>query len=322
MNKKQIIIIASVVVTVGISVLLFFLLKKDSNYPEEPITQKVLSTSFKEGIDTTSLPLVPGDDYELYTVSQKVKLEYLETMASDLGLTLTDSEEGLFYQWDKGSSQIFYDLTKNVVLMTLKDGIPSDEAEITGYSFKLFVKKYFKEDWDYDVFKSEKRSTGETVYYANRLIDKIPIEMRENNQETDYIATKDGKILYAQILLTIFDKENIQVPIISTSELVNYIDSKYYPKEIYPSYSTLQSTILKQVNYLSEDFEEIANTIGNCKSTSSKVIYLYKSFNQELLTPVYKLESECTVTYEEEEYSVPAVMYVNAIDPDYISIPE
>ena len=83
-----------------------------------------------------------------------------------------------------------------------------------------------------------------------------------------------------------------------------------------------RDSLLKEIDYLSEDLEEVLNTLKNCESTSSDLIYYYKSFDQEYLTPVYKLDALCEVSYNNETYSIPAIAYVNAIDPQYVYIPE
>ncbi|MBU1120030.1 hypothetical protein KKA50_02455, partial [Patescibacteria group bacterium] len=104
--------------------------------------------------------------------------------------------------------------------------------------------------------------------------------------------------------------------------LDKYVNLSSYPKEIYPNYGPLQTTILDSVDYKSEDFDNIAKTLSNCKSNSSSIIYLYKSLNQGNLTPVYKLDLQCELTYKDTVYTIPAIGYVNAIDPKYISTAE
>jgi hypothetical protein len=185
------------------------------------------------------------------------------------------------------------------------------------------VNKYFSKDWKYTVFETEKRSGGEVVSYAKRKINTDDVvESKIFNKYTDYLALKDGKIIYGKILLTDFEETELDAPLIDSTKLNELINIKGYPKEVFADYSVLQSSVLKDVDYLSDEFEELADTLSNCVSSSNSVVYLYKSFSQTYLTPIYKIDMQCTVEYNSQQYSIPAVAYVNAINPEYISIPE
>jgi len=308
-----------------LALLLYILLVNDKpKYPEQPIKQdSILQT--EDQIDLGSTTIDNQGEYLLWQISNQVKLEAVQNMIASLGseFKLEDSQDGVFYKWTYEDDQFFYDITKNHILFQYTEGIQFDSVELTDTTFSTFVNKYFKENWKYKVFKNEKGTNGETIYYAKRILSEdIYVESREHNQQTDYLALKDGKIVYGKILLTKFTPTDIQLPLISQEQLNKYLNLKEYPKEIYPQYSALEDSLLSQIDYLSEEFEELAQTLANCKSTSSEVVYLYKSFDQELLTPVYKLEAQCELTYEEKQYSVPAIAYVNAIDPEYVYIPE
>jgi hypothetical protein len=325
LSKKNIIIGAIIIFFLLLSVLLFILLRNGgTKYPEQPIKQdSILQT--EDEIDLGSTTIDNQGEYFLWQISNQVKLEAVQDMVASLGteFTLEDSQDGVFYKWSSDDDQIFYDITKNFLLFQYSEGIQFDSVELTDTTFSTFVNKYFKEDWKYKIFETEKGTNGETIYYAKRILsDDIYVESREHNQQTDYLALKDGKIVYGKILLTKFTTTDIQLPLISQEQLNTYLNLKEYPKEIYPQYSALEDSLLSQIDYLSDEFEELAETMANCKSTSSEVVYLYKSFDQELLTPVYKLDAQCELTYEEKQDSVPAIAYVNAIDPEYVYIPE
>jgi hypothetical protein len=325
LNKKNIIIGAIVIFLVLLVISLLFLLKGDKvQYPDQPIRQNSLLKS-EDKIDLGSTRIENQSDYFLWQISNQVKLEAVKEMIKSINseFTLSDSQEGVFYQWSQREDEIFYDITKNYLIFRYTEGIDFDEAEITNTSFATFVNKYFDQQWQYNVFKNEKGSNGETIYFAKRtLYEDINVEVREHNQQTDYLALKDGKIIYGKLLLTQFVKTDIQLPLATQNQLNAYLNLKEYPKEIYPQYGALGDSLLKELDYLSEQFEELTETLSNCKSTSSEVVYLYKSFDQELLTPVYKLDTQCELTYEGKQYSVPAIAYVNAIDPEYVYIPE
>ncbi len=323
-NKNKIIILIIAVAIIGSALFFLFFNKEKTKYPEQPIEQKSLTTTDQDiNLDKTDID--NDEDYPLWQISNSVKLSSVEKMIAGLSseFKLIDSLEGEFYRWSNENDEIIYDLEKNYLIFSYAEGIPLDEVEITNNSFSNFVKKYFDQKWQYTVFKNEKEVNGETIYYAKRVLEnESEVEVREHNQQTDYLALKDGEIIYGKILLTNFIESEISVPLISNEDLNKYLNTADYPKEIYPQYGGIRESVLNEVDYLSEEFEELDKTLDNCKSTSSEVIYLYKSFDQQLLTPVYKLEVQCEVTYKEQQYSVPAIAYVNAVDPEYLYVPE
>jgi len=326
MTKKRAIIIG-IISLVAISAVILIAINFDSfnnekgHYPKEPLEQNVLSKSEAKKLDLSKTNIPDQNDLQVYSLSEELKVEDMKNLASDLNISLTTSEKSSFYQWGKDTgNMIVYDLIKNLAIINIKNGIDFDEAEVTSVTFSNIVRKFFGEEWKYTVFKTERRDTGETVYYAKRLLNNgFPIEMKEHNQQTDYIASKNGKIMYMKFMLTEFTNTNTIVPLIASSELLDYINIKEYPKEIYPIFTTLQSTVFKDINYVSSEFDEITKTLDNCKGASSKIVYLYTSMKQKTLLPVYRIDSECSVEYKGKEYFVPAVVYINAIDPKYIS---
>jgi len=325
LNKKNILILVIIIVVViVISLVIYFFTKGENKYPDQPIEQKSLTSSdLNIGVNKFVEP--KDSKYFLWTVSNSVKLNSVQKMVQSLSsnFELVDSEEGVYYNWKNGTDEILYDTLKNYLLFNHSEGILMDEAEINANVFSKFVKNFFDVDWQYNVFKNEKGSNGETIYYAKRILEEnINIEVREHNQQTDYLAMKNGKIIYGKLLLTEFEKTDIQLPLITSQQLIQYINADEYPKEIYPQLNALRDSLLKEIDYLSEDLEEVLNTLKNCESTSSDLIYYYKSFDQKYLTPVYKLDALCEVSYEDEVYSIPAIAYVNAIDPQYVYIPE
>ena len=325
-KRKNIIISILVVALLLLSTIAIYnlFLKETSNYPEDPVEQKSLTPSDGR-IDTAGM-IVDGDvEQYIWQISNQVKLDLVREMVDSLngGFKIIDSEEGEYYQWSNGRDEILFDISKNYLLFQYTEGITFNEAEITNNSFSNFVNQYYKEGWKYDVFKSEKSPGGEIVYYAKRLLtEDLVVEAREHYQQTDYLALKNGKIVYGKLLLANFIQTDILVPLVDTGSLSKYLNLPEYPKEIYPQYGALSGTVLDKVDYLSEEFEEIAESLDNCKAITSKVIYLYKSFDQDLLTPVFRMDVECEITYDNQAYSVPAVAYINAIDPEYVTIPE
>lgn len=323
-KKKKIILLVIIgVFVIALIIALYLVFRSQSNkYPKDAISQGSLNST-SETIALGDTTIEASDGY-LYTVSKAVILEKVAAFAKNImpKSIQTINETGSYYEWQYGDDYVIYELEQNTVIFALKQGITWNEASINGYSFTQFINNYFGKNWSYSTPEGEKQSTGETIYYVKRIVEGLNVEMVLNNQSTDYLATKNGKIVYGKILVSEFNKVGNKLPLISSSDLDKYLNLESYPKEIYPEYGTIQNTILSLVDYKSEDFDNITNTLSNCKSTSSSIIYLYKSLTQGNLTPVYKLDLQCELIYKETKYTIPAVGYVNAIDPKYVSTAE
>ena len=322
-NKRNLIIILGslLLIITGVVIYLFFFAPEKKTYIKEPISQTSLYSTeqditLKESFDASEKPL--------YAISNKTAVENINEMISTLKLTVKEStkEDGGFYTWSGNDWNFFYDLTTNQLIFSISDGVDIGVVELNEYAFSGFVKTYFSQDWEYEIFETEKRSDGATVSYAKRKIGEDIIETKIQNKYTDYLGFKNGKIVYGKILLTQFDDLSLYAQLIDSGELNRLINVKGYPKEIFVDYSVLQSTVLQKVDYLGPSFEELTETVDNCVSNNVEIVYLYRSFDETYLTPVYKIDAQCTVEYEDESHSVPATVYVNAIDPEYVSMPE
>lgn len=309
----KIVIIVGIVLVIIITVILILVLKKNPDYPKEPISQSSLGIS-NENI-TLNISNLESSERPLLGVSNEVILDQVTTFVKTINPSLKQSivEQGEFYNWKYKNQYVSYDLTQNILEFSVPSGISWDEASITGDSFTRFVKKYFNKDWTYAL-----SSSGDGTYYANRTFSGQKIVTTDYREQTDTLGYKDGKITYGRILLTEFFDSKVTLPLMSESKLKQYINVKNYPKEIYPIFSSLQDNVLKEVNYLSDDFETIVNTLNNCKGASAEIVYLYKRLTQETLTPVYKMDLTCDITYKNQIYSVPATAYVSAIEPEYV----
>lgn len=325
MNKKRktILIISFTLLFVGVCVGVYFLLTiPPKTYPKDPVKQTSLYTTSQK-IDFSNKDL-ESTDYPLLGVSNTVILEDVGKFAIQLDpkMKQTSSVVGKFYKWENKENYVIYELEQNTVLFSLSNGITWNEADISSYTFKSFLKQYFGKDWEYKVSLNQKDYDGFTVYYANRLFKNHLIQTNQFNGETDYLAFKNGKIMHGKILVTEFFNTEKTLPLLNARNLQKYINLDNYPKEIYPNYSTLADSVLKEISYLSDDFEKVANSVDNCAGETVEIVYLYKNFSQETLTPVYKISLQCEVTYKNTKYTIPAIGYVNAVDPKYISTPE
>lgn len=320
MNKKAktIFVIVGTILVIIFVILFFVLINIKGNYPKEPIKQTSLYYSNQKiGLELSDLE---SKEYPLIGISNSVVLEKVKEFvtAIDPKMTQTIIEEGSYYKWENGTNFVIYELSRNTVAFKLKEGIVWDEVDITKYSFSAFTKKYFGKEYEYELSLKELNADGSMLYYANRKFQQQLIEMAENKKQTDYLGIKDGKVVYGKIFLTEFTNTKFVLPTLDKQGLIGYINIKNYPKEIYPNFSTLQTSVLKEVSYLSDDFVLITETLKDCKGDNVSVVYLYKSFVQEYLMPVYKIDVMCEVSYKGKEYAVPATVYTNAVEPEYV----
>jgi len=322
-KKKTILLIVIGLFLIALIIALYFVIRAQTNsYVKDPITQESLSRENKK-ISLGNINIEKSDGI-LYTIENKVMLDQVEAfvLRVDSKLQQTEKEEGSYYEWINGNNYVIYDLEDNTVAFGIEKGIAWNEVSLTEYSFVQFAKEYFNKDWAYTISSSKKMNNEEMVFFANREIGDFKIVTILENQATDYLDIKNGKIIYGKFLLTEFISTEKKVPLISSTDLNKYLNVLGYPKEIHPEFGSLRTTILTEIDYKGDEFEKVINTLSNCKSNSSSVVYLYKSFDQDNLTPVYKLDLQCEVEYKKVVHTIPAIGYVNAIDPQFVATEE
>ncbi len=321
MEKKKILLVGIIIIVAIVTAVAIYFIIKNQNKDTSTNTVQQESLSFSNQKIELGDVNVKEKEALIYTISSSVSLSKVESFVknTDPEMKIGTQEEGNYYRWKNGEDSVIYTLDQNYLIFNFTEGIPWNESSLTAYSFTQFVEKYFEKQWTYTLTHSQKGDSGETIYYATRKIGDVNMETVFDRQQTDYLAMKNGEVIYGKILLVdILDDPKV-LPLISTSLLEDYINLSTYPKEIYPIYGSTQSTILSEIDYKSEEFEDIANTLSNCKSNSASLAYLYKRMDQGDLTPVYKLDLTCEITYQKTQYDIPAIGYINAIDPEYIS---
>lgn len=326
-KKKIILFIIGSLILLSLAILSWYLISNigKKNYPKEPIAQESLPAYENRKISLTELKDNEQLDYKLWSISSKTNLEGIEKMIDEIGLVLEiDMEkEGEYYLWGDLENDYFeYYLSKNSLIFNIEDGIAWDEAELTANSFSEFAKKYLGKDWKYEIVRKDRFSSG-YIYYAKRLLETdSAVETMELHNETDYLMMQNGKIMFGEFLLTEFVDTKITIPLIKLSDLNKVLNLSGYPKIISSKPSEIAVALSIEDNYLNEEILDIQEGIRDCSATNYNIVYLYKTFAQSYLTPVYKLSLECKVDYNSKEYQVPAIGYVNAINMDYVYTPE
>ena len=63
----------------------------------------------------------------------------------------------------------------------------------------------------------------------------------------------------------------------------------------------------------------VIESVQDCNPTDISLVYYYPEATGVYILPAYKLTCLSTAIYEGTEYSVPAIVYTNAVSPEYIS---
>lgn len=320
-KRKKIILIVSIIAVLTVGTIIFFLTReKKDDVLQTELEQKALTTKGSRNVTLGKVRFPSESGYYIWEVTNRLSLDTLKSLSSDLGFKLEDSVSGHFYRWVKGDDAIFYEIDANTVMfmgegLLVVDNMEAEPEEI----ISQVVKKYFGKEWRYKVTSVERRSKGETVYFLNRYLDsKNIIEIANVDSDTDYIALKDGNIVYAKFLLSEFENTQKKTELIEYRELDQEINKKSYPKDFYAKIGSLDSEIQKEMRYDRDLYEYFYNNIGKCEAVEVSVVYLYKHMSQGVLTPVYKVTAQCYSMYKKEEILVPSVFYVNAIDLKYL----
>jgi len=321
-NRKFFIFITIILVLLFILFLIFILSKKkEKDYLATPIEQTTLSKSAKKVLFNNQTKWSVDSNYYLWEVKKDVKLEKIKEIANAKNFQLKYSKEGYTYQWEKNSDKIIYNLSTNILTILGSDIITlEDLSSVTSETFSSIASKYFNSDWDYEIFETEKREKGETVYFAKRIIDKRNrIEIGSHKHQTDYIAIKNDQIVYARFLLAEFGNTKQIVPLLPQKELEKYVNQDKYPKSVYPKTDVLNNDpVFEDIEYVTNEYNKVLGSINNCQVENTNIVYLYQNISQKYLTPVYRLDTICQMTYKDNSYFVPSIWYVNAIEPNLI----
>ncbi|HBB64805.1 MAG: hypothetical protein UR34_C0002G0077 [candidate division WS6 bacterium GW2011_GWC1_33_20] len=310
-NKKVLL----VVIIFLLLVFLILILLPKNKYPKEPLVMRNLGNSTKE-VDISSL-LLQEQDIKILFVEPKVHISLVEEMINTMGLDLDrrDIKENSLIKWSGGGNEFTYDAITDSVSFNLTKEVnllPGIEG------FSQIFNQYLGIDYEFILEREEINTDEEHTYFASRVNDELPIQYGQYFGYSDKLSfDKEERLISGELLLAEITEYDMYIPTIKKSDLTKYINIESYPKEHYVDTSVLADTL--DLYYLDDAWEEIENSITNCKASQSELILLYKNSEQGYLLPVFKILSNCDVEYKSDMYSVPTTFYVNAVDTDYIA---
>ena len=322
MEKKQKLIIGIVggclviIVTLMISVLT----KKDKTdeYPSKTVSIESVKTddtelNIKNGINVSN-----EKNYHYYKLSPVDTS--IQTFMSKLGIDLKkqDVQSEYLSLWSTGESYVSFDSSNNYLQFSLEDPIAVRYDLTNNIGIEKWMKDIFEVDQKYEILESY--DNGESQYiYGNILLENIKVEFKGRDDKATILLILDnwGYLKGGSIVLFGTIEEEYSLPSIDIETLSSVINDAIYPKEVFPDVSGLYDSI--DLPYISQEWRDIENSADSCEIVDGEIVYLYSDSFQSYLLPVYKLDAFCEVYYEEESYSVPAIVYTNAVSPEYIS---
>jgi len=318
-SKKTALIVLAIFIGIIIVVFVFVILSgTKKKYPEDPVKMKNLGSSNQQ-LEISSLDIqIEQKDLPLYYVRPKIHINQVEEMIDRMGLSLQrkDIVKDSYIEWSDGENKFVYDSVLDSVSFQLTRRITLERGEA---SFSTAFKRYFDLDYEFKLVRERKNLDGGITYYGSRLLDNIPMQYGANYEYTDILSfNTQGNLESGKLLLAEIERYDFYIPLINKRELNEYINTREYPKEHYIDTSVL--TDILDIDYLDDEWSKIENTLDDCRARSLETIFLYKTSNQGYLLPVFKILSNCKVVASDNEYTVPATFYVNAVDPRYVSL--
>lgn len=318
-----IIAIAIVALVVFVAVLLFRNRQEKVLLENHSVEQKSLPTTpvFSPLIDIKNASFTSDVEYEIYEITNNLKLSFIEILVSKHSLKPTDSVNmKFFYMWEGEGKVVRYDANTNVVTIVGRDMIELDSTKVDNMIFSKIAKEYFGEDWEYSEITEEMNTNKDIIYLAKRKLGNGSyVEVINRKNETDRMTVdSNGKFLSGSFLVASFRETGEYVTLVSKRELIDLIKKGKYPKEFLLHTYSLPSDVSMKLAYDAESYRKLKNSASNCSSKQVEVVYYYKGMEQKWLLPVYKVNAECEVNLDGETYVIPATMFVNAVEQKYI----
>lgn len=318
-NKKTAILITVgftsliVLITVGI-----IYLSGRKKYPEEPLLAQNLGTS-EVGIDISEMKRDTDiTDVPVYSVKPNLHISEVEDMINQVGLSLerNDIVKDSYIEWRDDENLFTYDSVLDTLTFQISRSI-SVERGIGGFS-DIFS-RYFDVEYEFTLVQEKKNADGGITYYASRVIGDIPIQFGSKYEYSDILKfDKEGNLESGSLLLAEIQEYDYYLPLITQKELTEFVNLNEYPKEYHLDTGVLMDML--EINYLDDQWGEIEESVSDCNGGDSDLVFLFKNSNQGALLPVFKISSICKVYKSNLEYSVPAIFYVNAVNPKYVTL--
>jgi hypothetical protein len=259
---------------------------------------------------------------------ESIQATKLPLIINNLGLNYDSQkllEQGL-KSWEKGKSRAIFNDATETISFELEDPLTTSESKfLTRKNADDFINSLLKTlgfPNEYRVIDYEELPSEVRIKFSIVTPTEEVIERGGDDEFTDsLILTREGAIKSGRLTtIQVIELEEADfVSIIHPTQIQSLSSYQDFPKEI-----SQRLPLSNDIEYLLEDTDEsyVLTPIAKTYETNKmEIIYLFDPLKSVYITPVYKLLSEGEITYNGEEYIVPALIYLNAIDPKSVYIP-
>lgn len=333
-NKKLILIIGGIAIIATVAIAVIFLTKGDSLIEEPKKTPDfLLETSIGENdfqvTDTRDLDNLDSSA-SIYFTEDITNVSTVEKLIDTMGFNFERNKSTVetHFSWGDENSDAYFNYfpETNILKINVRTSIKA-VINLTRDNAEEVVNRYLNSlglNYEYEMIKMETTTDTNTVYMS-RMLDGYPVETSNRYGATDYLMFSDhGELMYAELLFAKFTNEfNYDVPLIDTEDLLTVINDAGYPKEIRVDDVDFINTTVPTTTYIEGEYSDsvstVLETVKDCNPTDISLIYYYPQEVGVYVLPTYKINCISAVTYKDSEYSVPSVVYTNAVSPEYIS---
>lgn len=330
-----------------VGILLYLFVRNSENTPEYDSPTELITQPFN--FDTSVRIDIPDSlvgeinavrSLSVYKISDETHLSNVSSFISKVGLESWKMENfgGIYYLWTDNNEEtsyylIDYDLGQDKVFIRLPDPIQiSSEISIpsVGDESTLFLESFVKEYLDRDVkYTNQKisRNGGTTTIEANRLIGDKKTMLSGLSEFTDYIKiTENGELLEAQVYLFELEEIGYSVGMIQPELMQRLLNRSDFPKDIHRMLPIGWSSDSSDDLFLGDVHKEVLDAseqaIDNCTVEDIQIVYYYSSRNiTKYISPTFRMYCVGEVTIDGSRYDVPLVVYANALDPEFVFVP-
>lgn len=246
--------------------------------------------------------------------------------------------ENVLYIWSSSSDYVEYVPESQSLVAQFGDPVQintntqlnSTESgkQVLEYVYSNYLNKQFK-------FTNVKIVQDGKKYHiqGNRLINNRPLFLPDTNSYSDSIVVDDNSNLYeVRATLVEYEQEGYElVKLVHPSNLAQILKDANYPKEIFQGFnSQIAEDIKNGANTLdpSKGMDNVDGTeydLPNATFASAKsvdLVYYYAGNTYKQLSPTYRIVGEGEIVVSGKKYSVPVIVFANALDPERVYVPE
>ncbi len=294
------------------------------NYPNQRITiqQSVISNfEFEE------------KELEVYSIVERNNADVVDRFLTKISKSLNrQNVSNIIILWTSATDFAQYDVSRDEMFFRFSEPLSLTEIPITIVTnenakqyLDEFVSKYLQLEYEYTNVKLTKVDSNFRIE-ANRSIEGYPLHVPGVDTYSDYLLVEpDGDIVEGRLRLINYTTDGvISIKPVHPTNLNRLISRTDYPKEVnqdFPDGLEKEQSERDAPGDIDENalkFPKVTNTVGKELS----IVYFFATTDYKKLVPVYYIKGEGEILFETKTYVVPMTVYVNALDPERVYVPE